>query len=171
MVLNIMVLILEVLYYSLFMTFTRKEGKFIRYCILFCLVSALGVILNTRDITNYFIVLFFIIFGIKYIVRIKTSMLDFLIVLIMLVFNIIIETITYLLLFKLIGTNHIITTFTFEIIKIGMCFILSNKLNLMYKKVKNLWDNNNFYIRYLFSVLIYIYVIITCVLIILKIWR
>ncbi len=171
MIVNIMVLVLEVLYYSLFMKFTKKEGKFINYCILFILVSVLGFILNTRDITNYFILLMFIVFGIKYIVRVKTTMFDFLIVLIMLVFNIIIEATIYVLLFKLIGVNYIITTFVFETIKIGMCLILNNRLHLMYNKIKNLWDNNNFYIRYLFTTLIYIYVIITCILIILKIWR
>ena len=68
MIVNIMVLVLEVLYYSLFMKFTKKEGKFINYCILFILVSVLGFILNTRDITNYFILLMFIVFGIKYMI-------------------------------------------------------------------------------------------------------
>lgn len=171
MIVNIMVLILEVLYYSLFMKFTKKEGKFINYCILFILVSVLGVILNTQDVTSYFILLFFIVFGIKYIVRVKTTMYDFLIVLIMLLFNVIIETAIYLLFYRLIGFNYIITTITFEAIKIGMCLFLNNKLYLMNTKIKTLWDNNNFYIRYLTSVMIYIYTIINCAVIIFKLWR
>lgn len=171
MIINIMVLILEVLYYSLFMAFTRKEGKLINYCILFILVSLLGVILNTQDVTSYFILLFFIVFGIKYIVRVKTSMFEFLIVLIMLIYNIIIETIIYLLIYRLIGLNYIITTIIFETIKIGTCLLLNNKLNIMYQKLKNLWNNNNFYIRYLTSIMIYIYTIINCAVIIFKLWR
>lgn len=171
MLMNIIVLIFEVLYYSLFMKFTKREGSFIKYCILFILVTILGCVLNTRDITNYFILLIFIVLGIKYIVKAKTTMFDFLIVLIMLVFNIIIEAVIYILLFKWIRVNYIITTLTFEAIKIGLCLILKDKLNIMNEKLKNLWNNNNFYIRYLFTVLIYIYVIITCILIIKKIWR
>lgn len=169
MLINIIVLLLEILYYSLFMKFTKRDGSFIKYCILFILVTILGGILNTRDITNYFILLMFIVLGLKYVVRVKITMFDFLIVLIMLVFNIIIEATIYLLLFKLIKVNYIITTFTFEVIKISLCLILRNKLSLMNNKLKELWNNNNFYIRYLFTVLIYIYVIITCVMIILKI--
>lgn len=171
MIVNIIVLIFEVLYYSLFMKFTKKEGKFIRYCILFSLVSVLGVVLNTQNVTNYFILLFFIIFGIKYIVKVKTTMFDFLIVLFMLVLNIIIETVVYLILYRLIGFNYIITTFTFEIIKIGICLALNNKLYLLQTKTKKLWDKNNFYIRYLTSVMIYIYTIINCAVIIFKLWR
>ena len=105
MLINIIVLLLEILYYSLFMKFTKRDGSFIKYCILFILVTILGGILNTRDITNYFILLMFIVLGLKYVVRVKTTMFDFLIVLIMLVFNIIIEATIYLLLFKLIKVN------------------------------------------------------------------
>lgn len=168
MIANIIVLIFEVLYYSLFMTFTRKEGKFYRYIILFSLISIIGVIITTNNLLSYFLLILMMTLGLKYIVRTKISMFDMFLIVFMLFVKFIIEFISYVFFFKVIGFNHFITTMLFDIIKIG--FVLINRDNLYKIKVKleNLWTNNNFYIRYIFSILVYIYVIVVSILKIVK---
>lgn len=168
MIVNIIVLIFEVLYYSLFMTFTRKEGKFYRYIILFSLISIIGVIITTNNLLSYFLLILMMTLGLKYIVRTKISMFDMLLIVFMLFVKFIIEFISYVFFFKVIGFNNFITTMLFDIIKIG--FVLINRDNLYKIKVKleNLWTNNNFYIRYIFSILVYIYVIVVSILKIVK---
>lgn len=166
--LNIIVLTFEVLYYSLFMAFTRREGKFYKYIILFSLISIVGVVITTNNLLSYFLLILMMTLGLKYIVGTKTSMFDMFLIVLMLFIKFIIEFISYVLFYKIIGFNHFTTTMLFDIIKIGL--VLMNRNNLYKVKVKldELWANNNFYIRYIFSILVYIYVIVVCILKIVK---
>ena len=49
----VIVLILEVLYYSLFMKFARKEGNFVRYLIAFTMVVLIAGITNVQTVLSY----------------------------------------------------------------------------------------------------------------------
>lgn len=171
MLINIIVLLLEVLYYSLFMTFTRKEGKFHKYFIAFMIITALGIFINMRNLISYLILVLLILLAMKYIVRIKTSLFDMFIIILMLFISLAIELLIYVLMYKLIGLNHFAVALTFQLVKVGIVLLNRNTLEIMYIKLKQMWDNNNFYVRYIFSVLVYFYVIIVSVLLLLKVWR
>ena len=53
MLFNIIVLFYEVLYYSLFMKFARKEGKLWRYIVLYALISLLFSVIGTKAFYSY----------------------------------------------------------------------------------------------------------------------
>ena len=171
MLTNIIVLIFEVLYYSLFMKLTRGNGKYYRYLIAFSIITIIGLFINTRTLESYFLLVILMLLALKYIVDKKTSLYDMLIIIIMLFANVIVELPIYLICYKLLKLNHFVTTLIFQIVKILLVILLKNILYSMYVKLHKLWNNNNFYIRYIFSVLVYTYVIIISFLLINKVWR
>ena len=164
MIANIIVLIFEVLYYSMFMKFARKEGKFWRYLLLFSLITIVIIFLQNQNFVTYLIFVLLALYGLKYIVKIKISLYDMLIIVIMLLLKLAIEFIFFVTLYELFNFGHFITIIVFDIAKILFLLIMKKKLNRYYKKLKILWDNNNFYIRYIFTCLTYIYVIFTLLL-------
>lgn len=164
LLMNIIVLIFEVLYYALFMKFARKEGKFSRYVLLFTLISLVLYIIGTQELYSYILLILMMVYGMKYVVKTKISLYDMLVVIIMLFVNIIIQLPIYIIFFNILGMSHFITTLIFEIAKLLFVFILNTNMNIYYNKMKKLWDNNNFYIRYIFSCFVFIYFIITVVL-------
>lgn len=160
--LNIIVLIFEILYYSLFMKYARKEGSFIRYLISFTLITIIFLFLGTTNFICYFLLILTILFGLKYIVKLKVSLYDMLIIVIMLFCKVLIETPLYIILYKAINIYFI--GVLVNIIKIIVIFLIRNVIDYMYKHLKVKWDNNNFYIRYIFSICCFIYCIITAIL-------
>lgn len=164
MILNIIVLIFEVLYYSLFMKFARNEGKFHRYLILFSLITTLFYFVGTDKLYSYLFLILTILYGIKYIVKIKISLYDVLFIFIMLILKLFIETPFYLILNGGLSIYEI--GIIMGIFKVIVLLILKNKINKLYIKLKDLWYKNNFYIRYIFSILMFIYCILSCLFII-----
>ena len=171
MVLHIIVLLFEVLYYSMFMKFTKNEGKFWRYLLLFSLITIIGLFIGTDNLYSYLLLILMMLYGLKYIVNLKTSLYDMLWINIMLIVKLLIETPIYLAFLDIIKSNHFIVTLLMNIIKISILFLFKNRLNVFYIKLKKLWQNNNFYLRYIFTCIIYIYVIITIILLIFLIWE
>lgn len=163
MVLHIIVLIFEVLYYSMFMYYARKEGKFWRYLLLFSLITIVLIFTGTGNLYVYLIFVLLSLYGLKYIVKTKISLFDILPIIIMLAIKIVIELLSMFIFYKFLYLNQVITTFIFEIIKILTILLSKNYLNLYYNKLKTTWDKNNFYIRYFFSIFAIIYVIISAI--------
>lgn len=155
--LNFIVLIFEILFYSMFMYYSKKEGKFSRYLLLFSLITIFFTFVGTTQLISYVVLIFMMLYGIKHIVKVKTTLYDMFILSLMLIFKIVIEFIVVLLFYNLFGI--IITTFILLIAKLLITFTLKNKLNIFYKKMRIIWYKNNFYIRYIFSCLIVIYII------------
>lgn len=164
MVLHIIVLIFEVLYYSMFMKFARKEGKFWKYLLLFSLITVILFIFNTNNLYVYLMFILLALYGLKYIVNVKISLYDMFVIFIMLILKLIIETPIYFVLYKYVNIyiNGIIT----GLIKFLILFLLKDKLNIVYINLKKKWDNNNFYIRYIFSIFMFLYCIFSCLFII-----
>lgn len=160
--LNIIVLIFEILYYSLFMKFVRKDGNFIKYLLAFTMITIIGIIIGTNGLVSYFALILLISLAMKYIVRIKTTLYDMFIIVFMLFLKIIIETPLYIVLFTFIN-NYIIGVIV-GILKITILILIRNIIANFYKKVKIRWDKNDFYIRYLFSICCFMYCIITAIL-------
>ena len=74
--LNIIVLVLEILYYSIFMYYAKGEGKFWRYLLLFSSITFIGCIIGTNYLFSYLILVLMMLYGIKYIVKAKTSLYE-----------------------------------------------------------------------------------------------
>lgn len=163
--LNIVVLVLEIMYYSIFMYYAKGEGKFWRYLLLFSLITGIMLLVNTSTIYSYLIFVILSVYGLKYLVKAKTSLYDMLIIIIMIFLGIAIQYPFYLIGLKL-GIRYEIT-FIYEPIKILVILLSRNFIKRQYNKLKIKWNNNNFYIRYIFTCLMYLYVIITIVFIIL----
>lgn len=157
LILNFIVLLFEILFYSMFMYYSKREGKFSRYLLLFSLITIFFSFVGTTQLISYVVLIFMMLYGIKHIVKVKTTLYDMFILSLMLIFKIIIEGIVVLIFYNIFGMY--ITIFLFEIIKILTLIIFRNKLSLFYKYMYKLWYKNNFYIRYIFSCLIVVYVI------------
>lgn len=154
---NLIVLVFEVMYYSLFIKGCRKESKLWKYVALFCLITIVGLFISTNNLFSYLLLIIMIVAGLKYFVKIKMSYFDVFMVILMLVIKTIIELIicplTYLVL-----NNTFIPLMIANIIKI---IVVSRRmaLNNCYRYLKKMWDNNNFYLRYILMCSLYIYVI------------
>ena len=155
--LNIIVLILEILFYSLFMKFARIEGKFVRYILAFTMVTLLTGICNIQTIFAYIIIVFSMLLSLKYVVKLKTSMYDLLFIFIMILVKLIIELSFYILFSKF--TSLTVFYVIMQLGKIANIFVLREVINLSYKSLKIKWDNNNFYIRYIFTTFMFLYFI------------
>lgn len=168
---NIIVLIFEILYYSLFMKIARDDGKINKFILMFLFITIIGLFIPTNTLISYFVLIMMIMYGMKYIVKIKISLFDMLIILIMLFLKMFVELPFILLFYKMLGINQFIVTMLFDVTKIGIILLLENKMKKYFLKMKKLWDNNNFYIRYIFSCSAFIYTIITTMLLIKLIWE
>lgn len=169
MIYNIIVLLFEVLYYSMFMKFARNEGKFWKYLLLFSLISIIGIFIGTDNLLSYLILVLLMLYGLKFIVNIKTSLYDMLWIILMLFLKIVLEFTISMAVYYLCG-NFIILTILIAVIKIIVVLLLKGILNKIYLSLKTKWDKNNFYIRYIFSCLSIIYVIITVIMFIVDKW-
>lgn len=163
--LYIIILISEILYYSLFIKFAKNNGKLWKYILVFILETLIIFIFNSTNIVTYLIFAISSLLLIKYIVKIKVSIFDMLIIFIMLLIKFIIELPFYIIFNQLVGIY--ITGVIYGVIKILLLLLIHHKLHLIYCVSKKLWDKNNFYIRYIFSTFMFIYTIISCIFIIL----
>lgn len=164
---NIIVLIFEILYYSMFMYYSKQEGKFWKYVILFTLITIFFSFVGTNNLISYVILILMILYGLKYVIKLKVSLFDMLVIILMLFFKLLIEFIFCMIVF-FITKDTIISIMIANVIKIGFIFIIKEKLRLLHNKLKKAWDSNNFYIRYLFSCFTYVYVILSIIFILFR---
>ena len=158
---NVLLFVLESLCYSLFMKFAKNNGKLYRYIILFILCSTLVGFINSKNLIAYFVFILSAYLGIKYLVRVKTSLYDMLVLVIMLLLKVIVELPLFLILYNVINFNYYLVVFIGELAKLLLVFLCRNKMNIWYLKLKNIWDNDNFNIRYGFTILVYLFIILT----------
>lgn len=157
--LRILVIVFEILYYSLFMKFARKQGNFWKYLLLFTVISIVLFFISSFNIYAYLVFMVLSLFGLKLIG--KTSLYDMFIIFIMILFKLLIELLCAFPLNSLIpdiNTCKIIL----GLIKVNTIILIGNRFNILYNKLKTYWSKNNFYIRYLFSIFMFIYIISAC---------
>lgn len=159
--LRIVVILFEILYYSLFMKFARKEGKFWRYLVLFILFSIISFFMNDSMIISYAIILLLILYGLKYVVKLKITFYDLFFIFIMMLIKVFIEIILALTLTIFIKDIILCKVFM-GIAKLLLLFIIKDKLNYLYENLHKKWNNNKFFIRYIFDILMFVYIIIAC---------
>lgn len=156
----IITLFTEVVYYSLFLKYCRGEGRIYRYISVGIFVTLLAFVLDTKNIISYLLLVLTFTLGLKYIVKVRTSLYDMFIVIVMLFLKVSLELVSFLI-FYILFTNYNLYILFMILIKIAFIFRVKNKLNCFYEKLKKLWLNNVFKIRYIFICCIYIYVIVT----------
>lgn len=159
--LNILVLVFEILYYSMFMYYAKGEGKFKRYLLLFTLITIIGLFIGTTYLYSYIYLIIMILIGMKLIVKCNVVFFDLFIIFIMMLFNFAIQVPFYLIM-PIFTKNLIVITFSLFSTKILFLFF-ANKLTKIFKKIKKIWNNNNFYIRYLFIVFMFTYIILSVI--------
>lgn len=165
--LNALVLIFEILYYSLFMKFCKRQNKLKNYIFCFAIITLIGLFIKTDYFISYPILIFLILYGLKYIAKIKVTLYDMLVIFIMLLFKFIIEIPSSLIIYKLCN-NIYISSAIVGLIKTCIILILNNKIGIFYNKFYKMWKNNNFYIRYIFSIMMFTYIITTFAYIVVK---
>ena len=163
MILNLIVLTFEVLYYSLFMKFAKGDGKLWKYILCFALITIFFSIIGTDHIYSYLLLILMSTYGIKYIVKIKIGLYDMFVILNMLIFKILIEYIFVILLFNFLKLDIYIIIFLTYFFKIIILFLIKKQIVKYVINFKKIWYNNNFYIRYIFSIIMFIYSMISAI--------
>ena len=158
LILNFIVLLFEIVFYSIFMYYSKREGKFSRYFLLFSLITIIGTIIGTDYLFSYVILVLMMLYGIKYIVRVKTTLYDMIYIVFMLLIKICIEMIVAFPI-SLFIKNYYFLAIIVALFKILIIILFKNKLLKTYNLIKEKWYKNNFYIRYISVILIYIFVI------------
>lgn len=153
-------LFIEIMYYSLFLKNCRKEGKLSRYIIIGILVTVLALVVGTQDLLSYLFLVLTFVLGMKYIVKIRTSLYDMFIVIIMLFLKVALELLPFMIAYCILS-NYTLYNLSMIILKILFIIYSKDKLSGFYKRLKSLWNKNVFKIRYIFICCTYIYVIIT----------
>ena len=161
----LLILTFEILYYSCFVYYSKQKGSFIKYLIMFTCITLIGIIINTDTVYSYLALVTMIMIGLKYYIRTKVSLFDVLMVFIMLLIKFILELPIYIIFFNTFGI--FITGVIYAIFKMLFIFLFRYKLGITYNKLYKLWVNNNFYIRYIFTTFMFVYVIVSCVFILL----
>lgn len=159
--LRILVIVFEILYYSLFMKKARPEGKTIRYLILFVLFSIISFFMNDGSLISYAIILLMILYGLKYIVKLKISLYDLFFIFVMMLFKLLIE-ITFAFIITCFIDNIQIAKIILGTIKVTTVIVIGNRFEKLYTKLHKSWNNNKFFIRYIFDILMFIYIISAC---------
>lgn len=161
LILGVIGLFLEALYYSLFIKNIKKESNIIKLIILFILINIFFAFVGSNILFSYLLLMIIIVLGLKYFANIKINNYDMFFLFIMMAFKIIVEGFSVTIISLLIRNNYFMAI-SLSFIKLLALFLFKNKLNLLYNKFKKHWDNNIFYIRYAFAILMLIYVISSC---------
>lgn len=158
---TVYILIFEILFYSIFMYKSKQKGSLFEYSLLFVLVTILGLFIGTSGLLSYLILVLSILLGLKYVMRVETTLYDMLVIVCMLLFKLLLEfALTIPLYYIIDNTYH--TMIAVGATKCVIVALISKWLCVMYKQMKLVWDNNNFYIRYIFSILVFLYTIVSC---------
>lgn len=157
----IVVLIFETIYYTLFMKHSKNQGTYGKYLLLFSLINTFFFFISTDMLISYLLLVLMILYGMKYIIKVKVSLYDVFFIFVMMLLKLLIEIIIALPLSVIIN-NIDISKISVGIIKCILILAIKDNLRLLYTKLNICWNNNKFFIRYIFDILMFIYVIAAC---------
>ena len=160
-----LVLIAEIIYYSLFMYYSKKDN-ILKYILSFALVTIVGLAINTNNFVSYSILVFLMMFIMRYVFKMNIKLYNILTIILMLAMKILIEYTVVIILFNILKCSILITTIVFTILKILMVVLCRNGLTKIDNSIETKWNNNNFYIRYFTTIGIFLYIIISIITII-----
>lgn len=162
---QLIIFLLEILYYTLFFNFCRKQDKFYKIFLMF-LIANIGLFFIGFNTFYAYTLYFFEIMILCKILKIKLVLYDILVFIVSLFVKLFLE----LICFAIFRENIVlfIPVLIMGIFKNLFLILIRNLLNKAYINFKKVWDNNNFYIRYSFSTLLYLYIIASIVYIIVR---
>ena len=137
-----------------------RVKKLWKYLICFSLVTLLTGIVNVETIFAYIVIVSSMMIFLKYIVKLKITLYDMLFILIMIFLKLGIELIFFIIFNNLL--NIFLFYLSFQVLKVIIVLLLRNKINQLYKFLKIKWDENFFYIRYIFAIFMFLYSIFSC---------
>lgn len=161
LILNFIVLIFEILFYSMFMYYSKQEGKFWKYIVLFTLITIFFGFVGTNNLLSFNFLVLFILLGERYFLKVNNSFYDIFRIIIMMIFKYTIELPIYLIFINFI--DYYLLMILVGIFKINILFLLKKKINTFYKWFVKSWNDNCFYTRYICSCFLYIYVIVSTI--------
>lgn len=157
-----LVLAQEVLYYTIFMRLSKKQGNIFAYLLLFTIATLVINLLQPIKLSAYLAFIVISLVGLKFITHSKNNLYDILITIVMIAIKLLIEVLFTFGIYYLVKDVYI-TIYTVSWIKICFIFLIRKWLNKLNTKIIFLWSNNNFYIRYIASAGLMIYIIVSCI--------
>lgn len=154
---NLIVIIFEIIFYSIFMKNIKGDGKLIKYILAFT-ISTIGLMVVGNGLFGYLLFVLLCLFGMKYIAKTKTSFFDFFAIIFMLLLKCAIEVIICLSCYAIVK-NTFVALILANLVKLFIVGYYRIPFGNFYRLGKKLWDNNNFYFRYILMGSLYIYVI------------
>lgn len=152
---NVIIFTLEVIYYSLFMHYADKRFN-IRCFITFLLANIVLFFIGFDSFYSY--LFYFIELSLIFrILKIRFTLYDLFFIIISTLLKVFIEFLFFIVLRENMELFYVI--FAIGIFKIFILVMLKNKISIFYNYLKIKWNNNNFYIRYIFNITIFIYII------------
>ena len=161
------VLSLEILFYTMFMKASKREGNIIGYIFTFLIGTIEMSIMNSNRLIAYLLFFLVVLLGMKFLARTKVLNYDILVLFIMCLSKLAVEFLTLVPLYMITG-NSFLATCVSGVIKLVLVIAFSKQLNIIYNKLLDKWNKNNFYIRYFTSTIIMLYVIVTCIILIVQ---
>lgn len=168
LLINLLVLLFEVLYYSLFMKFARINGKFWKYVLGFSIATAFNIIfsiIGLNDIVIYVLFMLIALYTIKIFDK-KVNLYDLFFIFVIMAVKIAIEGINCLFIYHFV--NNILFTIIIDILKFSFLLIFKSKIKYYYDFLFRKWRNNNFFIRYIFNILLFVFIIMSFIFVIIR---
>jgi hypothetical protein len=153
---NLIIFLLEILYYTLFIKLSKREKGFIKYFLVFLLANAISLFVGFSSFYSYLFYFVEIVLLIK-LLKVKFNLFDLLVIINSMLVKILIEFIAFLILREKL--DLFIWILILGIFKNLILFIFKNLLQYCYIGLYKMWVNNNFYIRYIFNIMVFVYII------------
>lgn len=163
---QLIIFILEILYYTNFLYLCRKKDKYYKLFIIF-LLSNIGMYFIGFSSFYAYTLYFVEVIVLSLLLNVQFLLYDMLVMIVSLLFKLFIELCFFIILQK--NISLFVCVLVMGITKNIVLVLIKDKLNKFYLKFKKMWNNNNFYIRYSFSTLLYLYIIASAIYIILMI--
>ena len=108
------------------MKFAKNDGKFYKYVIVFIINTILITLLGSRNLMSYLVFVMTTLLMLKYVVQVKTSLYDMLVI----IFMLIVKSMLEIPLFYLFAMcfSGVISTFLFQITKILLVLMKLKRL-------------------------------------------
>ena len=163
---QLIIFLLEILYYTLFFGFCRKNDKYYKLFVVFLIANIISFFIGYGTFYSY--ALYFTEISIlARLLNIKMTLYDIFVLIISMIFKLIIELLFFIIIRE--NISLFIWVLAMGITKNMILLFINKILNKLYYKLKDLWINNNFYIRYLFSTFLYLYLIFSIIYIIFRV--
>ena len=167
LILNVIILIFETIYYSLFMKNVKETDSLWKYILSFSIGTILILVFNYNSLMSYLVFVFSSLFVMKYIAKIKIVFYDLFVIILMMIYKLIIESIFVIFIYIFTHNAFIIATIL-GAIKIIVTLLTKGIINKVYFKLKVYWYQNRFFIRYIFDIIMFVYIIVSCVFLVLN---